>query len=78
MGQLKTTKARKILQPGDRFLDANEAADILGTTANTLGNQRSLGYGPKFYRIGRSVRYLLSDLTEYGMRCEVDPGDARS
>jgi predicted DNA-binding transcriptional regulator AlpA len=65
-----------MLQPGDRFLSAEEAAGILGTTVNTLGYYRGVGSGPRFYKLGRSVRYLLSEITAYGMRNAVEPRDA--
>jgi hypothetical protein len=76
MVQQKTAKAT-LLQPGDRFLTTAEVAEFLGTTVNTLGYQRCLGTGPKFYRHGRSIRYLLSDVTAYGMRNAVEPRPAR-
>jgi predicted DNA-binding transcriptional regulator AlpA len=75
MAQLKATKAR-VLLPGDRFLTATEAATILGTTRNTLGFYRSTRIGPRFYKMGRSVRYLLSEITAYGTRNAIETRDA--
>jgi hypothetical protein len=63
-----------ILQPGDRFLNSAETAGLLGTSIATLNYWRVLGdRGPKFYRHGRNVRYLLSDVTAWGTAQCVDP-----
>jgi predicted DNA-binding transcriptional regulator AlpA len=75
MTRLKPTKVH-MLQPGDRFLSAEEAAGILGTTVNTLSYYRAVGSGPRFYKFGRSVRYLLSDLAAWGTSHCVEPRDA--
>jgi Helix-turn-helix domain len=62
-----------VLQPGDRFLTSQEAAEILRTSIATLNYWRVLGRGPRFYRHNRSVRYLLSDLTAWGTAQCVEP-----
>jgi hypothetical protein len=69
MSRNDSTRA-DILQHDDRFLHPKEAAAILATSVNTLNFWRCNGRGPKFYRHGRSIRYLLSDLTAWGKaRC---------
>ena len=72
MPQLKTPKAN-LLQPGDRFLTAEETAKILATTVNTLSYRRVVGDGPPFYRHGRAIRYLLSDVTVWATKDFVQP-----
>jgi predicted DNA-binding transcriptional regulator AlpA len=70
----KPTAAKaSLLQPGDRFLNTDEAAQFLGTTNPTMNYWRTIGNGPKFYRQGRNVRYLLSDLVTWGTARCVDP-----
>ena len=64
MEQHDTTKAN-MLQPGDRFLTPAEAAQFLGTSVHTLSYRRTKGNGPPYYFHGRSIRYLLSDLTKW-------------
>jgi len=59
-------KTANVHVPEDRFLTAEETAKILGTTVNTLSYWRVMGRGPRFYKHGRSVRYLLSDLMAWG------------
>jgi predicted DNA-binding transcriptional regulator AlpA len=42
-----------------------QAAEFLGQSVFTLRKHRSLGIGPKYCKLGRSVRYRLADLEEY-------------
>lgn len=53
----------------DCFVDANEAAQIIGSTPGSLAQHRNNGTGPVFYKDGSSVRYQRRDLIEY-MRCK--------
>lgn len=47
------------------LIKADQAAEYLSTTPARLANMRYLGEGPKYVRIGRSVRYRLTDLDEF-------------
>ena len=47
---------------GDPLLHTPEAARILKISPVTLERWRGLGAGPKFCRLGRAIRYRLSDL----------------
>jgi len=54
--------------PGDPalvLLDQDRLADLLGCSARTLERQRLEGGGVPFCRVGRLVRYRLSDVLEY-------------
>lgn len=44
------------------LVDTKVAADFMDIKHLTLQNWRSTGKGPKFIKVGRSVRYRLSDL----------------
>jgi hypothetical protein len=46
----------------DVLLTVKEAAAFLRLSPNTLNWRRSHGEGPAFVRVGRSIRYRLSDL----------------
>jgi Helix-turn-helix domain len=46
----------------DVLLTVKEAAAFLRISPNTLNWQRSHGGGPAYVRVGRSIRYRLSDL----------------
>lgn len=49
----------------DRLLKEVDAALILATSSKTLNDWRCKGKGPRFVKLGRSVRYRESDLNEY-------------
>ena len=47
------------------LLNTSQVAAILGIKPNTAEIWRLQGKGPKFYKIGRLVKYSSSDLDEY-------------
>jgi hypothetical protein len=49
----------------DRLLTTKEAAGILGCSASWLERGRCYNYGPPYRRIGRLVRYLLTDVIAF-------------
>ncbi len=54
----------------DGFIDEAKAADFLCQSVRTLQKWRVTGFGPKFYKPGRSVRYRRRDLSEWAeTRC---------
>ena len=55
----------KISTPNSTMLRASELADRWGTSIGRLANMRSAGIGPKFVRIGSSIRYRVSDIEAY-------------
>lgn len=44
------------------FIDETKAADFLCQSIRTLQKWRLQGFGPQFYKPGRSVRYRRCDL----------------
>jgi predicted site-specific integrase-resolvase len=46
-------------------VQTDEAAQILGIAAGTLRKWRVYGTGPRFMKMGKAVRYRLTDLEEY-------------
>lgn len=54
-------KARR----GSPYLNAKEAARYLGLSPITLHNRRRTGTGPRFVRVGRSIRYHIRDLVAF-------------
>jgi hypothetical protein len=52
--------------PSDEYLTTDEAAKRLKRSAKVLEYWRSVGRGPPFYRQGRVVRYLLSEVMAWG------------
>ena len=69
---LKSSKGQSVMPTTDKvtpirgddltLVDNKQAADIIGVHYLTLQNWRSTGKSPKFIKVGRSVRYRLSDL----------------
>ena len=60
-----------------RLLDGTQATKFLGfKNKGSLAVMRHYGRGPKFVRLGRSIRYRLSDLTAYIDSCVETPGEA--
>lgn len=48
-----------------RLYRTPEAAEILGNEISTLEHWRCMGKGPKFLRMGRSIKYRGSDLQDF-------------
>jgi hypothetical protein len=63
-----------LLQP---LLDPVRVARLLGVEAETLGAWRRRGYGPRWYRIGKKIKYAEPDLRTWMSaqvsRAEGDP-----
>jgi excisionase family DNA binding protein len=49
----------------ERWLSRRELADRLGLPAKTLAQWAGKGAGPRYARMGRHVRYRLSDVLEW-------------
>ena len=49
----------------NRLFTTKQLADILGFAPKTLSNQRILGTGLPFIKIGNAVRYKKSDIETY-------------
>jgi hypothetical protein len=62
--------------PTDDFLNTEQAAHILQRSKKTLEFWRVLNKGPRYYRQGRAIRYLRSDLLRWGMSHCVETRDS--
>lgn len=47
------------------LLTSREAAERMGIRPNTLEIWRVKGFGPTFLKVGRAVRYVESDVTDW-------------
>ena len=47
-----------LLEP---LLEPTKVARLLGVEVETLGAWRRRGYGPRWYRIGKKIRYAEAD-----------------
>lgn len=57
----------------DRYLTPGEVEKITGRKLQTLANERHLGRGIPYYKIGSSVRYKLGDVISFMERHRIDP-----
>lgn len=55
-----------------RTVDESQAAEITGFTVKTLQQRRWLGKPPTYLKVGRLVRYRISDLEKYLDSCTVE------
>ncbi len=49
----------------DRIITEREAAKLAGWSCDALIKWRREGRGPQYIRVGRSIRYRLSDLLDW-------------
>ena len=68
----RVTTERGQMSDTTRALTEREVADMLGLSAATLRAWRHRGKGPRFLRLGRSVRYLPSDVADFVRASAVD------
>jgi excisionase family DNA binding protein len=66
------TTPRDQMQGTPRALTEREVAERLGLSVATLRAWRHRGKGPRFLRLGRSVRYLPSDVDDFVRASAVD------
>jgi hypothetical protein len=57
----------------EQVVDEYEAAKVLKKSVQTLRNDRCSRQGPAYLKLGRSVRYKVSDLFDYMERHRIDP-----
>jgi hypothetical protein len=59
------------------FLDDKQISKILAKSPQSLRNERQQGRGLPYYKIGKSVRYKLSEVLEILERCRIEPEKVR-
>jgi hypothetical protein len=57
----------------DRCLSERSVAALLEVSVAALRKWRHTSAGPPYLRIGKLIRYRLSDLRNFMNRCAVDP-----
>lgn len=57
-----------------RALTEEEVAARLGVSRFTVRAWRRKGFGPRFMKMGRAVRYRPEDVTDYEARVLTQPG----
>jgi hypothetical protein len=58
-----------------RYVDEKEVSRIIGRAVQTLRNERFRGQGIPYVKMGRAVRYRLSDVIEFmeNRKVKTDP-----
>jgi len=57
------------------YTSAKGAADILKLNEQTLANWRHLRKGPAYSKLGRAIRYRISDLISYAESKKIEVKD---
>ena len=57
----------------DRYLSTVEVVNLTGRKYQTWANERHEGHGIPYYKVGRSVRYKLSDVLAFMEQHRIDP-----
>lgn len=47
------------------MVTTKELAELIGVPVATLNNWRSIGRGPRSFRLGRAVKYLVADVADW-------------
>lgn len=61
-----------------QYLTEKELSQLTGISLSTLRNNRFLGKGLIYCKIGRSVRYALNDIHEYMEKHKIEPRNSGS
>ena len=67
-------RSRPVDEDSRPSMRTEQAAELLGICSGTLINWRYLGKGPRYHKIGRSVRYSVRDICNYAQNCGITPG----
>jgi hypothetical protein len=57
------------------WISGKEASELLGLNRQTLANWRHLRRGPVYSKLGRSVRYRISDLVSFAESKRIEVKD---
>ncbi|NOX40195.1 MAG: helix-turn-helix domain-containing protein [Alphaproteobacteria bacterium] len=58
------TQETRLIDP-DQLMTETQVADFLCQSIRTIQKWRITGFGPAFYKIGRSVRYKRGELVDW-------------
>lgn len=60
----------------NKHVNEFEAAEYTGHAVSTLRNWRTIGKGPRYCKIGKSVRYSMEELRGWMESHTITPGGA--
>lgn len=61
------------MEPHVRYIDEKEVSKITGRALSTLRNERFMGKGIPYVKVGRSVRYRIDDVIAFMERYRIEP-----
>ncbi len=61
------------MEPQVRYIDEKEVSKITGRALSTLRNERFMGKGIPYVKVGRSVRYRIDDVIAFMERYRIEP-----
>ena len=61
------------MEPQIRYIDEKEVSKITGRALSTLRNERFMGKGIPYVKVGRSVRYRIDDVIAFMERYRIEP-----
>jgi len=64
------------MQETRRYIDEKEVHRITGFALSTLRNHRHQGQGIPYYKVGRSVKYLLNEVYHFMDSNKIQPRGA--
>lgn len=64
-------------KPAAAMMNAEDAAQYIGKSKSWMDQKRSQGRGPRFVRIGSSIRYRRADLDAFLEGSVVETADTR-
>lgn len=56
-----------------QYLNEQDVSKLTGRALSTLRNDRHMGRGFCYVKLGRSVRYLKSDVLDFMESCKIQP-----
>ncbi len=69
-------RARQSERDRRHYLNNRETAEYLCVSESFLNKTRHFGTGPRFYRVGRAIRYAVEDLDNWmAERCSTSTRD---
>jgi hypothetical protein len=67
---------KQVTNPRRKPLKPEEAAEMMGKPVGTPNNWRYRNYGPVYFKMGASVRYLEDDVLAFMEKHRIEPTES--
>ena len=61
----------------EAYVTTKQAAEFIKLAPQTLANKRSKGLPPPYCKLGKAIRYSMSDLVDFMENCKILPRERR-